>query len=403
MNDELLEERTYSKVAWRLILFLFSCCVVAYLDRVNVGYSKLQLLNEFKFSEAMYCLGAGVFVIGYLFFDVPSNIILRRTGARIWIARIMVTWGVLSAATMFVSNEYQFYTIRFFFGMADAGFFPSTALYLTYWLPAAHRARAAALFMTAIALAGVVGGPLSGWIMQCFASTKGWAGWHWLFLLEGIPSVVVGILVLFYLDDSIQGAKWLNADEKELLVNSTACYCKDKLEIRLGQLLNTPRVWLMSAIYLCFILVLYGMSFLLSQFIDSAGVKYQLNVSLLSAIPYGFAAVTMVLTGCCSDRTGVRRWHISTAAVAGALGLVLSGIYGGNLILAMGALTLVTTGILTSLPMFWTLPTAFLGGTAAAAGIAVIYYAGNLPGFATPYMVGAIQTQLAGLLPDLVF
>nr|WP_295782830.1 MFS transporter [Rhodoferax sp.] len=396
-----LEDRTYRKVAWRLIPFLFLCYVVAYLDRVNVGFAKLQMLSDLKFTETIYGLGAGIFFIGYFLFEVPSNIILHRTGARVWIARIMVTWGILSALTMTVTTPLQFYVVRFFLGVAEAGFFPGIILYLTYWFPAARRARVVSLFMTAIALAGVLGGPVSGWIMQSFAGVNGWTGWQWLFLLEGLPSVLVGIWVLFYLDDSIQGAKWLTQQEKDMLTQNIAVDAVGKAETSIGQVFGNGRVWLMSAIYFCFIMGLYGVSFWLPQLIKSAGVKDVLNVGLLSAIPYGAAAIAMVLAGRSSDRSGERRWHIAVAALSGAMGLALSAVYGGDVVLAMAALTLATMGILTSLPLFWTLPTAFLGGTAAAAGIAVINSVGNLAGFASPFMVGAIKdatgTPTAGL------
>ncbi len=390
-NDPALEDQTYRKVAWRLIPFLFLCYVVAYLDRVNVGFAKLQMLNDLKFSETVYGLGAGIFFIGYFLFEVPSNIILHRTGARIWIARIMVTWGILSALTMLVTSSTQFYIVRFCLGIAEAGFFPGIILYLTYWFPAARRARVVSLFMTAIAVAGVVGGPLSGWIMQSFAGLNGWTGWQWLFLMEGLPSILVGIWVLFYLDDSIQGAAWLTPQEKTLLADNITADSVGKAEASLAQVLGNGRVWLMSAIYFCFIMGLYGVSFWLPQLIKSAGVKDVLNVGLLSAIPYGAAVVAMVLAGRSSDRTGERRWHIAGAALLGAAGLMVCGVYGGDVILSMAALSLATMGILTSLPLFWTLPTAFLGGAAAAAGIAVINSVGNLAGFASPYMVGAIK------------
>jgi D-galactonate transporter len=385
------EEKTYGKVTRRLIPFLFLCYVVAYLDRVNVGFAKLQMLSDLKFSETVYGLGAGIFFIGYFLFEVPSNIILHRAGARVWIARIMVTWGIISACMMFVTTPTMFYVLRFLLGVAEAGFFPGIILYLTYWFPAARRARVVALFMTAIALSGVVGGPLSGWIMQAMAGVNGWAGWKWLFLLEGLPSVLVGIWVFFFLDDSIDAAKWLDAQEKALLSKNIALDGQGKPELSTVKVLTSPRVWLMAAIYFCFIMGLYGVSFWLPQLIKATGVKDVLDVGLLSAIPYGFAVVAMVLASRSSDRRGERRWHIGGAAIVGGAGLIASAVYGGNTVLAMIALTAATMGILTSLPLFWTLPTAFLGGTAAAAGIAVINSVGNLAGFVSPFMVGAIK------------
>ncbi len=385
------EEQTYRKVAWRLIPFLFLCYVVAYLDRVNVGFAKLQMLNDLKFSETVYGLGAGIFFIGYFLFEVPSNIILHRTGARVWIARIMVTWGVISGGMMFVDSPTTFYVLRFFLGVAEAGFFPGIILYLTYWFPAARRGRMVALFMTAIALAGVVGGPVSGWIMQALAGVNGWKGWQWLFLVEGVPSVVVGIWVYFYLDDSIEAAKWLTLNEKKILAANIAKDEQGRVDEGAGRVFASGRVWLMAAIYFCFIMGLYGVSFWLPQLIKSTGVKDVFNVGLLTAIPYGLAAIAMVLASRNSDRTGERRIHTALAALAGCIGLIFSGIYGQNTVLAMAALSLATMGILSSLPLFWTLPTSVLKGSSAAAGIALINSVGNLAGFVSPFMVGAIK------------
>jgi D-galactonate transporter len=385
------EDATYARVSLRLIPFLFLCYVAAYLDRVNVGFAKLQMLSDLQFSDTVYGIGAGIFFIGYFFFEVPSNMILAKTGARVWIARIMVTWGVISSAMMFVTTPTSFYVLRFLLGVAEAGFFPGIILYLTYWYPARRRARIVALFMTAIALSGVVGGPLSGWIMQAFAGVNGWTGWQWLFLLEGIPSVLMGVWVYFYLDDSIRHAKWLSEDEKQLLEDEIAHDQKSKHNFTLGQVFSSGKVWLLALIYFTFVMGLYGVSFWLPQLIKASGVKDVLNVGLLTTIPYGVAALAMVLMSRSSDASGERRWHIAIAAILGAAGLIASAIYGDNTALAMAALTVATAGILTTLPLFWTLPTAFLGGTAAAAGIAMINSIGNLAGFVSPYLVGVIK------------
>lgn len=385
------ERATYAKVSWRLIPFLFLCYVVAYLDRVNVGFAKLQMLADLQFSETVYGLGAGIFFIGYFFFEVPSNIILSKTGARVWIARIMVTWGIISALMMLVSSVQMFYLLRFLLGIAEAGFFPGIILYLTYWYPARRRARIVALFMTAIALSGVLGGPLSGWIMQSLAGTNGWAGWQWLFLIEGVPSVIVGVAVYFYLDDSIRGAAWLSEDEKLLLEREVQGEQHAKQDFSLKQVFTSGKIWVLSLVYFAFIMGLYGVSFWLPQLIKGTGVKDVFNVGLLTAIPYGVAALAMVLMGRSSDATGERRWHIAAAAVLGGIGLIASAVYGDNTVMAMFALTLATAGILSTLPLFWSLPTAYLGGTAAAAGIAMVNSIGNLAGFVSPYMVGAIK------------
>ncbi|NML84344.1 MFS transporter [Polaromonas sp.] len=385
------ETATYNKVGWRLIPFLLICYVVAYLDRVNVGFAKLQMLQDLKFSETIYGLGAGIFFIGYFLFEVPSNVILHRVGARVWIARIMVTWGVISAGMMFVESATSFYVMRFLLGVAEAGFFPGIILYLTYWYPAARRARMTALFMSAIALSGVIGGPLSGWIMQSFAGVNGLKGWQWLFILEGLPSVLVGIVTFFYLDDSIKQAKWLTSEEKALLERNIVVENTGKQDLSIRAVFADPRVWLMSLIYFTFVMGLYGVSFWLPTIIKATGVKDALQIGFLTAIPYGSAVVAMILVSRSADRSRERRWHIAIPALLGAAGLVLSAVWGQSTVLAMTALTVATMGILTTLPLFWSLPTAFLAGTGAAAGIALINSLGNLAGFVSPFLVGWLK------------
>ncbi|SPA13778.1 putative transporter, Major facilitator superfamily MFS [Cupriavidus taiwanensis] len=391
VSDAAFEDATYRKVSWRLVPFLLLCYVVAYLDRVNVGFAKLQMLNDLQFSETVYGLGAGIFFIGYFLFEVPSNVILHKVGARVWIARIMITWGAISAAMMFVTTPTMFYVLRFLLGIAEAGFFPGIILYLTYWYPANRRGRTTTFFMTAIALSGVIGGPLSGWIMQSFDGHNGWSGWQWMFLLEGIPSILVGLWVLAYLDDRIAHAKWLSSEEKALLERNIASENAHKEDPPIRTVLSSPRVWLMSAIYFCFVMGLYGVSFWLPTIIKQTGVKGALDIGLLTAIPYGCAVIGMVLVAYSADRSGERRWHIAVPALAGAVGLLLSVQWHGDTMLAMVALTLATIGILTTLPLFWSLPTAFLAGTGAAAGIALINSLGNLAGFLSPYAVGWLK------------
>lgn len=386
-----LEAATYNKVGWRLIPFLLLCYIVAYLDRVNVGFAKLKMLQDLGLSETVYGLGAGIFFIGYFLFEVPSNVILHRVGARIWIARIMLTWGGISAAMMFVSSATSFYVVRFLLGVAEAGFFPGIILYLTYWYPAERRARMTALFMTAIALSGVIGGPISGWIMSSFGGVAGLKDWQWLFVLEGVPSVVMGIVTFFYLDDGIDQAKWLTNEEKTMLKRNIVTENAEKEDLHIGAVFAHPRVWLMSLIYFCFVMGLYGVGFWLPTIIKATGVKDPLQIGLLTAIPYAFGVVAMVLASRSADRSRERRWHIAIPALVGAVGLVLSVVWGQNTVLAMAGLTLATMGILTTLPLFWSLPTAFLAGAGAAAGIALINSLGNLAGFASPFLVGWLK------------
>ncbi|MGF6778981.1 MFS transporter [Paraburkholderia sp. GAS334] len=389
------EEATYRKVAWRLTPLLMLCYVVAYLDRVNVGFAKLQMTADLNLSDAVYGFGAGIFFVGYFIFEIPSNLILHKVGARVWIARIMATWGIVSMLTMFVTTPTMFYAMRFLLGLAEAGFFPGIILYLTYWYPAHRRGRMTTWFMTAIALSGVIGGPVSGYILKNFNGLNGWHGWQWLFLLEGIPSVLVGVWVFLKLDDRISKATWLTPEEQQLLERNVAAEEAVKHDMPVARVLSNPRVWLMSLIYFSFVMGLYGVSFWLPTIIKATGVTDAFSIGLLSAIPFAAAVVAMVLIAKSADRMRERRWHIAVPAFAGALGLVLSVVWAHNTLLAMTGLTLATMGILTTLPLFWSLPTAILAGTGAAAGIAMINSLGNLAGFLSPYAVGWLKQATA--------
>jgi D-galactonate transporter len=389
------DDALYARVTRRLVPFLFLCYVAAYLDRVNVGFAKLQMQADLALSDTVYGIGAGIFFIGYFLFEVPSNLLMARVGARRWIARIMISWGLVSAATMFASSPTSFYVLRFLLGVAEAGFFPGVVLYLTYWYPARRRARIVALFMSGVAVAGVLGGPLSGWIMRAFSGTGGLHGWQWLFLLEGLPSIALGIWTLFYLDDGIRSARWLNEEEKTRLEQALVPEAEANTHWPLRHVFGSGRVWLLAAIYFLFVMGLYGVSFWLPQLIRNSGVQDVFHIGLLTAVPYGIAAVAMVLAARHSDRSGERRWHTALAGLAGAAGLMLSISFADNTFAAMAALSLATAGILTTFPIFWSLPTAMLGGMAAAAGIAMINSVGNLAGFASPYLVGAIRDATA--------
>ncbi len=364
------------------------CYVVAYLDRVNVGFAKLTMLRDLEMSDTAYGIGAGIFFVGYFLFEVPSNLILHRTGARVWISRIMITWGLVSAGTMFVTSAWQFYFARFVLGIAEAGFFPGIILYLTQWYPPSRRGRILALFMTAVAISGVIGGPVSGWILSTMAGVNGWAGWQWLFLLEGLPSVGLGVAVFFYLDDSIAQARWLPEEERALLIGNLRDQQGGADHPSILATLKSPPVILFSALYFCLVMGLYGISFWLPQLIRTMGVQDPGRIGLLSAIPYLAATVVMVAAGRSSDRTGERRWHLVIGALVGAAGLVVAGLFSTNLVLGLGAMAAATAGVLAAAPLFWTLPTAVLRGASAAAGIAAINSIGNLAGFLSPYLIG---------------
>ena len=385
------EDATYAKVTWRLLPFLFICYVAAYLDRVNVGFAKLQMLNDLKFSETIYGLGAGIFFIGYFIFEVPSNLMLHRFGARKWIARIMISWGLISGCMMLVQTPTSFYILRFFLGVAEAGFFPGIILYLTYWYPAARRAKVTSLFMTGIPMAGVIGGPLSGWILTAFDGVNGLAGWKWLFILEAVPSIFLGLMVLVYLNDKISDATWLSPEQKAMLqrnIEADNAHIED--HSALGAFRN-GKVWILAAAYFGFIMGLYGVGFWLPSLVKASGVTNTTTIGWLVAIPYAAAVACMIWTSGHSDRTGERRWHIASPALLGAVGLVASILVPQTPLWAIVTLTVATMGILTGLAQFWCLPPAFLGGAAAAAGIALINSVGNLAGFVSPFIVGWIK------------
>ena len=401
------EEATYRKVTWRLLPLLFLCYVLAYLDRVNVGFAKLQMQKDLGFTDTAYGIGAGVFFIGYFLFEVPSNLILERVGARIWIARIMILWGMLSSATLFVTGERTFYALRFALGVAEAGFFPGIILYLTYWYTRKHRTRMVAGFMTAITLSGVIGGPLSGWILSRLSGVSGLAGWQWLYLLEGIPSVVVGLLVLWLLDDGPSKAKWLTDDERELLARRVQEEEGLKIEEgaghhRFSQAFRSPRVWLLALIYFCVVMGLYGISFWLPSILSDTMTPDPWRIGLLTAIPWGAAAMVMLLVGRRSDRTGERRWHTALPALIAGAAFATSAIPGISPLPSFLALTVATCGIMAAVSCFWSLPTAILSGTAAAAGIAWINSLGNLAGYVSPFVVGHVRDTTGSMSAALV-
>lgn len=392
------EDRLYRKVAWRLVPFLFLCYVLSFLDRVNVGFAKLTMLADLGFSDQVYGLGAGIFFIGYFLFEVPSNLLLERVGARIWIARIMITWGIISSCMLFVRTPMTFYVMRFLLGVAEAGFFPGIILYLTYWFPAWRRGRIVALFMMAVPVAGVIGGPVSGWILGSFHGLHGWAGWQWLFLLEGLPSIAVGVLVLVCLRNGIRDAGWLTESEKQFLESRLSAPARPDRKLPLAAMLCQPRLLVLSLVYFCVSMGLYGaVSFWLPQLVRNTGVEKPLWIGLLTAIPYLCSIPAMWLVSRSSDHSGERRWHFAFSAAAGGLGLVLSVAAGQQAVAAMASLSLATAGIMAALPVFWSMGTARLGASAAA-GIAMVNSIGGLAGFTGPSLVGWIMGTLGGSL-----
>ena len=389
--DETLEKRTIAKVTWRLIPFLIVCYFVSFLDRVNLGFAGAAISKQFAFTATVFGLGAGIFFIGYFLFEVPSNIMLDKYGARRWIARIMLTWGLVSGATAFVQGEYSFYAIRFILGVAEAGFFPGIILYLTFWFPAAYRARIVGWFMVAIPISSVIGAPVSQWVLT-FDGMGGLAGWQWLFLIEAAPSLVLAAVVLGYLTDKPSQAAWLAADERKWLTDTLDAERKHRESVQtfsLGEALTNPRVLLLSLVYFGDVAALYGVGFWLPQILGPLHLSPLANIGAL-AIPYAVGAVGMVLWVKRSDRTGERKMHTAIPAFVACLGLALVP-FAGDPVIKVVCLCIAALGIFAMLPVFWTLPTAFLTGTAAAGGIALVNSIGNLSGYVGPQVIGVIK------------
>ncbi|ELW77177.1 transporter, major facilitator family protein [Acinetobacter baumannii WC-A-92] len=392
--DTTVRKSAYRKIAFRLMPFLMLCYFCAYLDRVNVGFAKLQMMSDLQFSEAVYGLGAGIFFIGYFLCEVPSNIVLHKVGARRWIARIMITWGILSGCFAFVQTEWQFYTLRFLLGVAEAGLAPGLLLYLTYWFPSYRRARMTVLWFIAIPISGMIGGPLSGLIMDRMSGVHGWFGWQWMFVIEAIPTVLVGLLVLAVLKDSVQDANWLTQDEKNLVKQELAQDNQHKEgHASVKEFIADKRLWLLAGIYFCVVMGQYAITFWLPTLIRNSGISDNWHIGLLTSLPYMCAIVVMILAGRSGDHFQERRWHLIIPMCAGALALTFATLFASNLTLSLICLCIAASGVLTASSLFWMLPTNFLGGVSAAAGIAAVNSFANLAGFCSPYLIGWITTN----------
>jgi MFS transporter, ACS family, tartrate transporter len=380
------------KIARRIIPFLIVCYLVSYLDRVNLGFAALTFRRDLGLSAEAYGLGAGIFFLGYFLFEVPSNILLEKLGARLWITRIMITWGVISAAMALVQGERSFYFVRFLLGVAEAGFFPGIILYLTYWYTSAERAKVVGQFMIAVPLSSVVGAPLSSWILEAFGNVGGLASWQWLFIIEALPAIVLGVIVYRYLDDGPADAAWLTAEEKQAVSARLASERSGREAIRrftLRSALTHPRVLGLGLVYFGLVTGLYGFGFWAPQIVKAFGLSIAAT-GWVVAIPFVCGAIVMIPWTHHSDVTRERTWHVALPAFVGGAGLIV-GSYLASPLLAMIALTLGSVGTFAALPTFWTLPTALLTGTAAAGGIALINAVGNVGGFVGPYLVGWIK------------
>jgi MFS transporter, ACS family, tartrate transporter len=393
-----------ARVVRRLVPFIFLCYVVAYIDRVNIGFAARELQRDLSLSDAAFGFGGGLFFLGYCLFEIPSNVLLERMGARVWMARIMIGWGIVSMAMVFVVGQWSFWTMRVILGIAEAGFFPGAILYLTYWVPAAERARTGALFMTAAPVAVMIGAPLSEALLS-LDGAWGLRGWQWLFLVEGLPAVILGIVTLWYMTDRPEQASWLPPRDREWL---TAHMAKEQSARKthhggseLRALLN-GRVALICFIYFLNTLVTYGIFLWLPRILQDASGYRGWRLSVITAIPFIVALVGMVLVGRHSDRTGERKGHLAACALTGALGLLIAAFSERDVVMIVLALTICQLGQRSVQGVFWAIPPMFLGGMAAAAGIALINSIGNLGGFVGPWVMGWLRgssgSYSAGLL-----
>ncbi|MBO9498589.1 MAG: MFS transporter [Novosphingobium sp.] len=411
-TEAAFEQATFSKIAWRLCPLLFAGYFVAFLDRVNVGFAKLQMASDLGLSDAVYGFGAGVFFIGYFLCEMPANLAMVRVGARRWIARIMLTWAVVSAAFLFTGHlrwgpvshllgltdaEFSFYFLRFVLGVAEAGFVPGVLLYLTFWFPASRRAQVMALFFVAIPLASALGSPLSGAILQFMDGAEGLRGWQWLFLVEALPSLLVGFLVLAKLPDGPREARWLSDDERALverrLAEDDAARQVHRQSHALRHVFTDWRVWAAGLADFSRGVYANALNYWLPTIVQEIGIpkKDYFLVGLVSMIPWGIGAVAMVVVAWSSDRSGERRWHAIGSSLVAAIGCVLLAFAGHSAVVSVLALAMIAAGGLAWLAVFWTLPTAFLSGVAAAAGIGWINAISQLGGFVGPDMLGRLR------------
>ena len=399
-----IETRVMAKVAKRLLPFLIVCYFIAFLDRVNVGFAALTMNKDLAFTATIFGWGSGIFFIGYFLFEVPSNIALERFGARRWIFRIMLTWGILSGAMAFIWDSTSFYVVRFLLGVAEAGFFPGIILFLTFWFPASYRARIVGYFMAAIPISTVIGAPVSGYILG-LNGMLGLRGWQWLFILEAAPALLLSFAVLGYLTDGPADAHWLDADERAWLAGRLGTERRNReaiVKFSLGQALAHPRVLLLGVVYFGIVAMTYAMGFWLPQIVKAFGGLSNVQIGFITAIPYVAGAIAMIFWGLRSDHARERKWHVAFPILLSAIALALSAVT-EDPVLKMSALTIAGLGIFGVLPCVWTLPTALLTGTAAAGGIALINSIGNIAGFVGPFAMGYIKDATGSFMFGLLF
>lgn len=394
-----VDERALFRKLDRHVLWLpFLLGFISIIDRVNIGFAKASLSKDLGLSVTQYGFAAGILFLGYFALEVPSNVALRRFGARIWLCRIAVTWGIICTLTAFVKVAWLFYLMRFLLGAAEAGLFPGVVLYLTFWYPAKRRAKAIGIFMACVPVATIFGGPLAGWILGLH-NTAGLVDWQWLFLIEGIPAILLGILLIWKLVDGPEKALWLSDSEKSWLQvrldAETTGGVAGHVRGALRAVLRSPLVWIFTLIYFCYANGQYGLAFFLPSIIKTFGAETPLQVGLFNAIPYAIGTVVMVLVARHSDRTGERRWHLAIPLLIGAIAMLGAGLTLDSPVVSFCFFIVVATAMMTTLGNFWARPTRLLAGTAAAAGIAIINSFGNIGGFVGPYAFGAL-TDLTG-------
>ncbi|NHB11033.1 MFS transporter [Burkholderia cepacia] len=398
--DSPAHQALYRKLNWRLLPFLLLCYTFAYLDRVNIGFAKLSMQSDLGISDAVYGLGAGIFFLGYVLFEIPSNLLLPRIGARKTISRIMVLWGLTSAGMMFVHDETTFYGMRFLLGVFEAGFAPGMIFYLTYWYGQRRMAGVMAVVMLAGPIGGAFGSPLSAWLMTGLSGAHGLAGWQWMFIVEGLPCVLLGALALKVLSDRPADAAWLTDDEKRLL--AAELHAPGAGHHSFGQVLRDPRVYLLAFAYFTIICGIYAVSFWLPSILKADGVTDTMQIGLYSMIPYVCAAIAMIVIGRRSDRRGERRFHSAVPALIGAIALAVATTANGNLVVSLVGMTIATSMIWAAYTVFWAIPSQYLKGDAAAGGIALINTIGLIGGFLSPTIIGAIHSATGSMAAGLL-
>ncbi len=389
-----MAERVRRRVSLHLVPYLFILYIIAFIDRVNVGFAKLRMKEDLAFSETVFGFGAGIFFVGYFLLEIPGTLIVERWSARKWIARIMITWGIFAIWMAFVTTEWEFYTVRFLLGLAEAGFFPGIIVYLSHWYRYEDRAKAVAMFMSAVPISQLIGAPLSGLIMENI-TWYGWKGWQWVFILEGIPAIIFGIITIFYLTDRPHQAKWMPEDERKWLTEELERERMEKKKARpvsVWQALHQREVVMLLSVYFLAVNAYYGFTFWLPSILKDTGLP-NLTVTLISIIPFSLGLAAMLLVGWDSDKTGERRWHTALPILVACLGFLFAIASGSNLALIVASFCVVSIGAHAYLPSFWAMPTAFLTESAAAAAIGLINSVGNLGGFAGPFALGFLKDK----------